>query len=63
MIKGDPHVGVQGTSFVKISSPSIEIGEGEIIIHGSKIVLSAGGGQITIGGAGVDIVGGMVRIN
>jgi len=56
-ITGDPKLIATGTSNAIISSPDIDIGDGVIKIHGSKIELSAGGGKIVIDGSGVSISG------
>jgi type VI secretion system secreted protein VgrG len=50
-----PSVFVTGTTDVTVDSPTIDIGKGEITIHGSKIVLQTGGGSITLDGSGVSI--------
>ena len=44
-------------------SPIVNIGDKEVFITGTKIVLQAGGGSITIDAAGVTVVGTIVKIN
>ncbi len=60
---GNPHFYAEGTSNAQIKGPKIDIGDGEITIHGSKIVLGAGGGSVVIDGSGVTIQGTKVSIN
>jgi type VI secretion system secreted protein VgrG len=60
---GDPNFEATGTSKAKISSPDIDIGDGTIKIHGSKIELIAGGSSVKIDSSGVVISGAMVKIN
>jgi type VI secretion system secreted protein VgrG len=62
-IKGNPVFSAEGTSEAQIKSPKVTIGDGEIAIVGSKIILGAGGGSILIDGGGVTIQGTKVNIN
>jgi type VI secretion system secreted protein VgrG len=62
-IKGDPDFFAEGTSEATIKGPIVNIGDAEINIQGTKIVISAGGGSITIDAAGVTIKGALVKIN
>ena len=62
-IKGTPDFRAEGVSEAKIKSPKIALGDGEIAITGTKIVLSVGGNSITIDPSGVTIFGSLVKIN
>lgn len=62
-IVGKPDVSINGESEVTITSPTVTIGDKEVNIGGTKVVISAGGGSITIDAAGVTIVGTLVKIN
>jgi type VI secretion system secreted protein VgrG len=52
-----------GSVDATIQSPVVNIGDKEVNVSGTKIVLSAGGGSITIDATGVTIVGTIVKIN
>lgn len=60
-VQGKPNFEAIGASKAIISSPDIDIGNGTIKIHGSKIELVAGGGSIVIDGTGVSISGPTVK--
>lgn len=60
---GDPNFEATGSAKAKISSPDVDIGDGTIKIHGSKIELIAGGSSVKIDSSGVVIKGAMVKIN
>jgi type VI secretion system secreted protein VgrG len=57
-----PLVTINADSTGIFKSPIVDIGDGVVTIHGSAIVLSAGGGTIEVGAAGVTINGGSVNI-
>jgi type VI secretion system secreted protein VgrG len=62
-VKGEPKVFVEGTSDVELKGPKVTIGDKEVAITGTKIVLSCGGNSITIDSSGVTIFGTLVKIN
>jgi type VI secretion system secreted protein VgrG len=53
----------EGTTKVDIKSPLVNIGDNQINISGTTIVLSTDGGSITLDPAGVTIMGTIVKIN
>ena len=53
----------EGAAEATILSPVVNIGDQEVHITGTKIVLSAGGGSITIDATGVTVKGTIVKIN
>jgi type VI secretion system secreted protein VgrG len=57
-----PLVTIDAKSTGILKGPIIDIGDGVVTIHGSSIVLTAGGGAIEIGAAGVTINGGSVNV-
>ena len=60
---GKPTFYAEGSAEVTIQSPVVNIGDQEVLITGTKIVLSAGGGSITIDATGVTVMGTIVKIN
>jgi type VI secretion system secreted protein VgrG len=62
-INGEPDVFIDGKSNVTIKSPTVDIGDKEINISGTKVVISAGGGSIVIDATGITIKGTLVKIN
>jgi type VI secretion system secreted protein VgrG len=62
-VMGTPDVFVEGKSNVTLKSPVIDIGDKEINIGGTKVVISVGGNSITLDPAGVTIKGALVKIN
>ncbi|MEP7245313.1 MAG: type VI secretion system tip protein VgrG [Gammaproteobacteria bacterium] len=53
----------EGSAEATIQSPVVNIGDKEVFVSGTKIVLCAGGGSITIDATGVTVVGTLVKIN
>jgi type VI secretion system secreted protein VgrG len=53
----------EGTAEASIQSPVVNIGNKEVNVSGTKIVLAAPGGSITIDATGVTIVGTLIKIN
>ena len=53
----------EGSAEATIMSPIVNIGDQEVRVTGTKIVLQAGGGSITIDATGVTVVGTIVKIN
>jgi len=53
----------EGSAEATIQSPVVNIGDQEVRIFGTKIVLQAGGGSITIDATGVTVAGTIVKIN
>lgn len=62
-INGEPKVYVEGKADVQIKGPKVGIGDQEITLSGTKIVLTAAGNSITIDSSGVTIFGTLVKIN
>jgi type VI secretion system secreted protein VgrG len=60
---GKPNFYAEGSAEVTVQGPVVNIGDREVRITGTKIVLSAGGGSITIDATGVTVVGTIVKIN
>ena len=60
---GKPSFYAEGGAEATIQSPIVNIGDQEVRITGTKIVLTAGGGSITIDASGVTVVGTIVKIN
>lgn len=60
---GAPSFYAEGTAEATIQSPVVNIGDKQVTISGTKIVLSTSGGSITIDATGVTIVGTLVKIN
>jgi type VI secretion system secreted protein VgrG len=67
-ITGTPNVDISGASTAKVSSPSVDIGDAKITIHGSivkidgsTITISAKGGSVTVDASGVSISGSAIK--
>jgi len=60
---GKPSFYAEGGADATIQSPIVNIGDKEVNITGTKIVLTAGGGSITIDATGVTVMGTIVKIN
>jgi type VI secretion system secreted protein VgrG len=61
-VNGDPSFTGVGTSKVTIKGPTVNIGDGEVMITGKKITLAVGGNSITIDSAGIT-ASGLSKIN
>jgi type VI secretion system secreted protein VgrG len=60
---GKPFFFAHGSTDATIQSPIVNIGDKEVNVSGTKIVIAAGGGSITIDATGVTIQGTIVKIN
>jgi type VI secretion system secreted protein VgrG len=56
-ITGNPNFQACGTSTASIASPSVDIGDNNINIHGSTITLSTKGGSIVLDATGITMSG------
>lgn len=60
-ITGTPNFEANGVSKAVVNSPDIDIGNGTIKLHGSRIELSVGGNSIVIDSSGITINGAAVN--